>query len=167
MGFGGGRCCLGTFLGDVSSFTAEQAEVLLEMVLSLCLHELAIFSKLQGEVGVRLLLVSIATASTSITGVTGVTLSAVIIFSLIGVLSSVCFFIALPFIVRAFILVSGQIFSGHLRMALPISRVDRLGEGTEFVEGVGFADAGDLVLDAGQKSVIHLSAEGGKAVEVD
>ena len=43
------------------------------------------------------------------------------------------------------------------------------------MEGVGFADADDLVLDAGRKSVIHLLAEGsvapldmgGKAVEVD
>ena len=73
------------------------------------------------------------------------------------------------------VLVGCQIFSGHLRAALPISGVDGLGEGTEFVEGVGFADAGDLVLDAGRKSVIHLSAEGGiaplhvggKVVEVD
>ena len=103
-----------------------------------------------------LLLVSIATASVSITGVT---LSTVIIFILIGVLS-VCFFIALPFIVRAFILVGGQVFSGHLRMVLPISGVDGLGEGTELVEGVRFADAGDLVLDVGWKSTIHLSAEG-------
>ena len=154
----------------MSSFATEQAEVLLETALSFCLCELAIFSELQGEVRVGLLLVSIATASISVTGVTGVarvTLSAVIVFIFISVLSGVCFFIALPFIVRAFVLVSGQIFSGHLRTALPISRVDRLGEGTEFVEGVGFADAGDLVLDAGQKSVIHLSAEGSKAVEVD
>ena len=60
-------------------------------------------------------------------------------------------------------------------MALPILGVDRLGKGTEFVEGVGFANAGDLVLDAGWKSMIHLSAEGGiapldmggKEVEVD
>ena len=119
-----------------------------------------------------LLLVSIATASVSITGVT---LSTVIIFILIGVLSGVCFFIALPFIVRAFILVGGWISSGHLRAALPISGADRLGKGTEFMEGVGFADTGDLVLDAGQKSVIHLSVEGSvtpldmgtKAVEVD
>ena len=52
-------------------------------------------------------------------------------------------------------------------MALPILGVDRLGEGTEFVEGVGFADAGNLILDAGWKSAIHLSVEGGKVVEVD
>ena len=143
----------------MSSFAAEQAEVLLEMALSLCLRELAVFSELQGEVGVGLLLVSIATASVSITGVTGVTLSAIIIFILIGVLSDVCFFIALPFIIRAFILVGGWIFLGHLRAVLPISGVDRLGEGTEFVEGVRFANMGDLVPDVGQKSVIQLSAE--------
>ena len=159
----------------MSSFAAEQAEVLLETTLSLCLRELAIFSELRGEVGVGFLLVSIATTSVSITGVTGVTLSAVIIFILIGILSGVCFFIALPFIVRVFILVGGRIFSGHLRAALPISGVDRLGEATEFVEGVRFADAGDLVLDAEWKSAVHLSAEGSvapldtgsKAVEVN
>ena len=148
------------------SFAAEQAEVLLEMVLSLCLRDLAIFSELRGKVRVGLLLVSIATASISVTGVTGVarvTLSTAIIFIFIGILSGVCFFIALPFIVRALVLVGGRIFSGHLGAALPISGVDGLGKGTEFVEGVGFADAGDLVLDAGQKSAIHLLAEGGIA----
>ena len=159
----------------MSSFAAEQAQVLLKTALSLCLRELAIFSKLRGEVGVGFLLVSIATTSVSITGVTGVTLSAIIIFILISILSGVCFFIALPFIIRAFILVGGWIFSGHLRAALPILGVDRLGEGMEFMEGVGFANTGDLILDVGWKSTIHLSAEGGiapldmgsKAVEVD
>ena len=145
----------------MSSFAAEKAEVLLEMVLLLCLRELDVFSKLRGEVGVGLLLVSIATASISITRVTGVTLSTVVIFIFISVLSGVCFFIALPFIVRAFVLVGGQILSGHLRTVLPISGVDGLGEGTEFMEGVGFADTGDLVLDAGRKSVIQLLVEGG------
>ena len=109
---------------------------------------------------------TIATASVSITRVTRVArvaLSAVIIFVFIGVLSGVCFFIALPFIIRALILVGGRIFSGHLRVALPISGVDRLGEGTEFVEGVGFANMGNLVLDVGRKSAIHLLAEGGVA----
>ena len=137
--------------------------------------ELSIFSKLQGEVRVGLLLVSIATASISITGVTRVTLSAILILIFICVLSGVGFFIALPFIIRAFILVGGWIFSGHLRMALPISGVDGLGEGTDFMEGVRFADMGDLILDVGWKSTIHLSVEGGitplgtgnKAVEVN
>ena len=46
MGFGSGRSRLGTLFGDVSSFATEQAEVLLETALSLCLHELAIFSEL-------------------------------------------------------------------------------------------------------------------------
>ena len=150
----------------MSSFATEQAEVLLETALSLCLHELAVFSKLRGKVRVGLLLVSIATASISITGVTrvaGVTLSAIIIFIFIGVLSGVCFFVALPFMVRALIVVGGRIFSGHLGAALPISGVDGLGEGTEFVEGVGFADMGDLILDVGWKSAIHLSAEGSVA----
>ena len=148
----------------MSSFATEQAEVLLKMALSLCLHELAVFSKLRGKVRVGLLLVSNATASISVTGVTGVarvTLSAVIVFIFISVLSGVCFFIALPFIVRALVLVGGQIFLGHLGAVLPISGVDGLGEGMEFMEGVRFANVGDLVLDAGWKSTIHLSAEGG------
>ena len=132
----------------MSSFATEQAEVLLEMALLLCLHELAIFSELQGKVGVGLLLVSIATASISVTRVTRVTLSAIIIFIFISVLSGVCFFVALPFIVRAFIVVGGWIFSGHLGTAFPISGVNGLGEGMEFVEGVGFADTGNLILDA-------------------
>ena len=150
----------------MSSFAAEQAEVLLETALSLCLRELAVFSELRGKVGVGLLLVSIATASVSITGVAGVTrvtLSAVIILIFIGILSGVCFFVALPFIVRALVLVGGRVFLGHLGVALPISGVDGLGEGTEFMEGVGFANAGNLGLDAGQKSAIHLSAEGSVA----
>ena len=46
MGFGGGRSRLGTLLGNVSSFATEQAEVLLETALSLCLRELAVFSEL-------------------------------------------------------------------------------------------------------------------------
>ena len=101
-----------------------------------------------------------ATASVSITGVTGVTrvtLSAVIILIFIGILSGVGFFIALPFIVRVLILVGGQIFSGHLGTALPILGVDGLGKGMEFVEGVRFANMGNLILDVGWKSVIHLS----------
>ena len=141
----------------------------------LCLHELAVFSELRGKVRIGLLLVSIATASISVTGVTGVTLSAVIIFIPIGILSGVCFFIALPFIIRTFILVGGWIFSGHLRMTLPILGVDRLGEGMEFMEGVRFANTGDFILDVGWKSAIHLLAEGdvtpldtgSKVVEVD
>ena len=80
MGFGSTGSHLGTLFGDVSSFAAKQAEVLLEMVLLLCLHELAVFSELQGKVRVGLLLVSIATASISITGVT---LSTIIILFLL------------------------------------------------------------------------------------
>ena len=148
----------------MSSFAAEQAEVLLETALLLCLHELAVFTELRGKVGVGFLLVSIATTSISVTRVTrvaGVTPSTVIIFIFISVLSGVCFFVALPFIIRVLVLVGGWIFSGHLGAALPILGVDGLGEGTEFMEGVGFADAGNLVLDVGRKSMIHLSAEGG------
>ena len=48
-------------------------------------------------------------------------------------------------------------------MALPILGVNGLGEGTEFMEDVRFANVGDLVLDAGWKSTIHLLVEGGIA----
>ena len=123
--------------------------------------ELAVFTKLGGEVRVGLFLVSIATTSVSVTGVTRVALSAIVFFILVSILSRVVVFVALPFIIRAFILVSGQIFSGHLGVVLPILGVDGLGKGMEFMEGVRFADVGDLVLDAGRKFVIHLSAEGG------
>ena len=40
----------------------------------------------------------------------------------------------------------------------PITRIDGLGEGTEFGEGVGFADAGDFVLDSGWEPTVQLSA---------
>ena len=46
-------------------------------------------------------------------------------------------------------------------MALLISGVNGLGKGMEFVEGVRFANVGDLILDVGWKSAIHLLAEGG------
>ena len=46
MGFGSRRHRLGTLFGDVSSFAAEEAEVLLKTVLLLCLCEFAVFSKL-------------------------------------------------------------------------------------------------------------------------
>ena len=61
------------------------------------------------------------------------------------------------------VLVGGQIFSGHFRAVLPILGVDRLGKGTEFMEGIGFANTGDLILDAGQKSAIHLLVDSGVA----
>ena len=61
------------------------------------------------------------------------------------------------------ILIGGWIFSAHLRAALPISGVNGLGEGMEFMEGVGFANVGNLILDVGWKSVIHLLAEGSVA----
>ena len=131
----------------MSGFATEKAEVLLEAALFLCLHELAVFTELEGEVGVGLFLVSIATTSISVTRVTRVALSAIVIFIFVSILSSVSFLIPLPFIIRAFILVGSWIFSGHLGMALPILGADRLGEGMEFVEGVGFANAGNLILE--------------------
>ena len=35
-------------------------------------------------------------------------------------------------------------------------RVDGLGEGTEFGEGVVFADAGDFILDLGREPMVQL-----------
>ena len=35
-------------------------------------------------------------------------------------------------------------------------RIDRLGKGSEFREGVGFADAGDFVLDLGWEPTVQL-----------
>ena len=107
----------------MSGIFTEEVEVLLKAVLSLLLSELAIFSKLGGEIRVGFFLVSIATARVSITGVTGVAgvaLSAIIVFILVGILSGVVVCIALSLIIRAFVLVGSQIFSGHLRMALPV-----------------------------------------------
>ena len=137
----------------MSGHPTEETEVLLKEALSLLLHELAIFIKLGGEVRLGLFLVSIATASISITRVTGVALSTVVVFIFVG----------------------SWIFSGHLRMALPILGVDRLGKGMEFVEGVRLSNMGNLILDAGWKSMIQLSVEGGitpldmgsESIEVD
>ena len=75
----------------MSGLSTKEAEVLLKAALSLCLHELAVFTELGGEVGVGLFLVSITTARVSIARVTGVTLSAVVIFILVCILSSVGF----------------------------------------------------------------------------
>ena len=144
MLFRSGRC-LQTFFSDMSGLPTEETEVLLKAALLLLLCELAVFTELGGEVGVGLFLVSIATARVSITRVTRVARVA---------LSAIIVCVALPFIIIAFILVSGWIFSGHLRMVLPIMRINRLGEGTEFMEGVRFADVSDFVLDSGWKSTI-------------
>ena len=129
----------------MSGLPTEETEVLLKAALLLLLCELAVFTELGGEVGVGLFLVSIATARVSITRVTRVARVA---------LSAIIVCVALPFIIIAFILVSGWIFSGHLRMVLPIMGINRLGEGTEFMEGVRFADVSDFVLDSGWKSTI-------------
>ena len=51
---------------------------------------------------------------------------------------------------------SGQGFSGHLGAAFPITRIDGLGKGTEFGEGVGFANAGDFILDLGREPMVQL-----------
>ena len=37
-------------------------------------------------------------------------------------------------------------------------RINGLGEGTEFGEGVGFADAGNFVLDSGWEPMVQLLA---------
>ena len=53
---------------------------------------------------------------------------------------------------------SGRSFSGHLGAVFPIMRINGLGEGMEFGEGVRFADVGDFVLDSGQEPTVQLSA---------
>ena len=131
------------------------------MYIYILLSEFAILTELHGEVGVGLFLVSIATARVVVTGATGVALSVGVVFILVSIGSSVVICIALSLIIRAFVLVGGQIFSGHLRTTLPITGVNRLGEGAEFGEGVKFANTGDFILDLGWKSAIQLSAEGG------
>ena len=71
------------------------------------MHELAIFTKLGGEVSVGLFLVSIATARVSITRVTRVTLSTIVIFIFISVLSGVGF-VTLPLIINGFSLATSK-----------------------------------------------------------
>ena len=133
----------------MSSLSTEKAEVLLEAVLLLLLSEFAIFTELHGEVRVRLLQVSIATARVSITRVTRVALSARVVFIFVSIGSSVVICIALSLTIRAVILVGSQILSGNLRTVFPITEVDRMGEGVEFGESIRFADVGDFVLDSG------------------
>ena len=111
----------------MSGLPTEETEVLLKAVLLLLLCELAVFTELGAKVGVGILLVSIATARVSISGMTRVTrvaLSTTVVFILVGILSSVVIGITLPLFVRMFVLIGGQIFSGHLRAMLPISEVN-------------------------------------------
>ena len=53
---------------DMSSLTAEKAEVLVETALLLLLSQFAIFSELEGEVRVVLLLVGIAASRVVVAG---------------------------------------------------------------------------------------------------
>ena len=92
----------------------EEAEVLLKAALLLLLCELAIFTELGGEVGVGLFLVNITTARVSnarVTRVTRVSLSTIVVFILASILSGVSICIALPSIIRAFILVGSVEFA--------------------------------------------------------
>ena len=43
-------------------------------------------------------------------------------------------------------------------MVFPIMRIDGLGEGAEFREGVGFTDVGNLILDSEWEPMVQLSA---------
>ena len=82
-----------------------------------------------------------------------------VVFILVRIWSGVVVHIgALAFVIGTVGLQSGQSFSGHLRVAFPITRIDGLGEGMEFGEGVGFADAGDFILDSGREPMVQLSA---------
>ena len=111
-------------------------------------------------------------ARVSIAGVAGI----VFVFVGVGGGVGVNVVVALALIVvRAVGLWSGWSFSGYIGMSSPIMGVNGLGEDGEFREGVGFSDAGDLVLDSGQKTMVELLVEGGippldvchKVVKVD
>ena len=133
------------------------------MALAFLLGQLAIFSELQGEVGVQFLLVGIAGVGVSggvCTGVAGVAFIVVaVVFILVGIRSGVVVHIsALAFVVGALRLQSGRSFSGHLRVAFPITRINGLGEGMEFGEGVGFADVSNFILDSKWEPMAQLSA---------
>ena len=53
---------------------------------------------------------------------------------------------------------SGQSFSGHLEAVFPITRINGLGKGMEFGESIGFANAGDFILDSGWEPMVQLLA---------
>ena len=53
---------------------------------------------------------------------------------------------------------SSRSFSDHFRAMFPIMRIDGLGEGMKFGEGVGFADMSDFILDLGWEPMVQLSA---------
>ena len=146
----------------MSALCAEKAQVLIKTALLLLLNEFAVFSKFGGEVKVEFLLVGIVATRAVVASVTGVTLSAGVVFIFIGVGSGVVVVVgALALIVGALRLWSGWSFPGHFEVVFPVTRVDGLGEGMEVREGVGFADAGDLVLDLGWELAVQLLAEGG------
>ena len=166
----------------MSALSTEKTQILVKPVLALLLSELAIFSKLGGEIRVGFLLVgSVATrvvvvGITRSTSIAGVTLSAGVVFILLSVGSSVVVGGgALALIVGALRLQSGWSFSSHFGVAFPVMRVNGMGEGMEVSECVGFANAGNLILDTVQKSVVQLLVEGsfapldmsGEVVEVD
>ena len=134
------------------------------MMLAFLLGQLAIFSELGREVGVGFLLVGIAgvgvSSSAGSTRVARVVfIVAVVAFVFVGVGSSgVAGVGTLALVIGALGLWSGQSFPGHFGVAFPITRIDGLGEGVEFREGVRFTDAGDLVLDSGWEPMVQLSA---------
>ena len=131
------------------------------MALVLLLSEFAVFSELGGEVRVGFLLVGIAVArivvssGVEVTRVAGVVFIVAVVFIFIGVGSSgVAGVGAFALVIGALRLWGAQSFPGHFRAAFPVMRVNGLGE------GVGFANASNLILDSGQESMVQWLAEG-------
>ena len=126
--------------------------------------QLVVFSELRGEVRVQFLLVGIAGVGISggvqSTGIARVVfIIAVVVFIFVGVWSGAVVHVGtLAFVVGALGLQSSQSFSGHFGAVFPITRINGLGKGTEFREGVGFADTGDFVLDSGWEPTVQLLA---------
>ena len=128
-------------------------------MLAFLLGQLAIFSELGREVGVGFLLVGISSSVRS-TGVARVVfIVAVVAFIFVRVRSGgVAGVGTLTLVIGVFGLWSGQSFPGHFRAVFPIARIDRLGKGAEFGEGVRFTDVGDFVLDLGWEPMVQLLA---------
>ena len=135
------------------------------MALAFLLGQLAIFSELGREVRVGFLLVGIAGVGVSSgvrsTGVARVIfiVAVVVVFIFVGVWSSgVAGGGALALVIGAFGLQSGQSFPGHFGAVFPITRINGLGKGAEFGEGVEFTDTGNFILDSRWEPMVQLLA---------
>ena len=120
----------------MSTLSTEKALILVEMALVFLLGQLAIFSKLGGEVGVGFLLVGIARVGVSscIEVLEMLELFLFLFLFLFAVQSGVVGVGALALVVGALGLWSSWSFSGHFGTAFPITRINGLGKGAEFGE---------------------------------